>query len=102
MNEIELVETVSEVTETINNIVSEQLHQIHENPELGGKNYNKLNTEEEMEKYLQSVEDYAALVRYDIGTRFPEGAHSGTYFSMHEAMLEQAKMLRILARMLAR
>jgi hypothetical protein len=98
--ELETEEICTQINHLIDGTVTEKLHALHEEPQLGGKNYNKLHTEEELMKYLESAEDYAALVRHDVRARFP--LETGMYQSVGELMLHQARMLLVLARVVSR
>lgn len=98
--ELETEEICTQINHLIDGTVTEKLHAIHEEPQLGGKNYNKLHTEEELVKYLQSAEDYAALVRHDVHSRIKW--ETGMRQSMQELMLHQARMLLVLARVVSK
>jgi len=85
-----------EISNEIGNVVTEKLYQIHENPELVWGNYNNLYSEEQYRGYLQSIEDYAALVRYDIDSKYGHPA----VVTADELRLAQVKMMSILVRTL--
>jgi hypothetical protein len=85
-----------EISNEIEDIVTEKLHQIHEDPKFGGDNYNRLHSEAESKKYLQSIEDYAALVRFDVGTKYGHPVVA----TADELRLAQVKMMSTLVRML--